>query len=375
MQVLASLASDEAKINFITEQQGPVEIIRIMKSHAGNPEVVRRGLMVLAKLVCDEKTAQRCAKQGAIETTIDAMNAYVSDNKMFVEALRTLANLSILADNAHLIASNAVTATLAGIERNADDQIFMWAAAAFITNLTIFETASRLLVEDGVIENFIGRVRDNLEYPGLLAKLIRAMANALLTAGEDAKLAVRKVKGLQTVREVLGMYPHNHELVKACETFIKKMTESARPRHQVATADIRSLREQIPPSFRNLMEAGFIARKFCRSARPRKRHIRIGNEFESLHWTDPTGRKPGHACPIQAIREVRAGTCTAELKRKSRLWRAAVPERSLAVFAEDNRRKPFQLCLECRSADEQKLWVEMIELLMKLHEPMGFSTA
>jgi len=53
----------------------------------------------------------------------------------------------------------------------------------------------------------------------------------------------------------------------------------------------------------------------------------------SLAIQDPTGKKAPHAVPIQAIKEVRPGACTHQLKRKMFNHKQAVPERSLAVFA------------------------------------------
>eukprot|EP00479_Gromia_sphaerica_P007063 TRINITY_DN2220_c0_g1_i1.p1 TRINITY_DN2220_c0_g1~~TRINITY_DN2220_c0_g1_i1.p1 ORF type:complete len:75 (-),score=15.96 TRINITY_DN2220_c0_g1_i1:62-286(-) len=70
--------------------------------------------------------------------------------------------------------------------------------------------------------------------------------------------------------------------------------------------------------------------------------------------------------------EVRPGACTHQLKRTMFNHKQAVPERSFAIMFVDQFKKLQSLNLEAKTVAEADGWIEMIEVLMKLHEPFGF---
>lgn len=65
-----------------------------------------------------------------------------------------------------------------------------------------------------------------MEYPGLVAKMIRILANMVFSE-EKAKKAVKDVNGEEVVKNAMAKHAQHTQLVKAGEQLLKKMNEVA----------------------------------------------------------------------------------------------------------------------------------------------------
>ncbi|MES1907844.1 MAG: hypothetical protein MHM6MM_000882 [Cercozoa sp. M6MM] len=370
LKLIGALANNEQNVERILAAKGPKAVVKTMRAQSEAP-LLKLALNVLSRLAISNESSAAVARQGAIKAAIDAMAAYPSDMKLQIDAIRVLMNLSLMEDNAKVIAGNATVHVIKLMNDNVNDQVILQVAAGFLGNLAVFGEASEVMVSHGVCGVVLKAAKANLDFPNLLTKLIRMLSNMLMTTEGSAKQALIEKKGIKTVRGVQSLHPNNVALKKACETFIKKMTEIDKPKQQKQTV-ILSIRDQVPNVMRNMILSGSIMRKFCKSSAPRKRQIRISDDFEALLWEDPKNKKPPHSMPIQAITDVKVGASTMQLKRKMLGHKSAVPERSFAVYAVDSRKQPFTLNLEAKSVVEMERWVEALRLLMQLHAPSGF---
>merc|ERR1740123_2642269 len=93
-------------------------------------------------------------------------------------------------------------------------------------------------------------------------------------------------------------------------------------------------------------------RKYCSSAKPRKRLVSMSDDLEHMILTDPNGKKAPKQLYVRHITELRTGACTYTLRRSGLGWKKAKKELSFAIFTRDGSGKTNDVNLEVGSGLE-----------------------
>jgi len=158
------------------------------------------------------------------------------------------------------------------------------------------------------------------------------------------------------------MYPNHQDIKKCAGAFLKAMKMKSKTLASNPNKT-KSLQEKLDIAIVRLLTAGTIMKKFCESAKPRKRRIRATDDLELLLFEDPSGQKAPKQMNVHAIKEIRSGPCTFTLKRSGMSWKAAATDRCFAIFSVDPNGKEFSVDLEAKSVEEFLKWVEALEQL------------
>lgn len=156
----------------------------------------------------------------------------------------------------------------------------------------------------------------------------------------------------------------NHAVKKVCKAFLQRLEDAS-----AIDAQLSSIRDRLPKAMLNMVLAGALFRKMCRSAAPRTRLVTVSADCQYLVWEDPKRNGSPKTMALCNLSEVRPGACTFELKRKPLGSRQAAPECSLALF--DRHKPDWTLSLEAETPEICRRWVSALELLQQLNDARG----
>merc|ERR1712115_118680 len=91
-----------------------------------------------------------------------------------------------------------------------------------------------------------------------------------------------------------------------------------------------------------------MVKKYCSSAKPRKRILKLTENLEHMLLIDSNAKKAPKQLYVRHILELRTGACTFTLRRSGLGWKKAKPERCFAIFMRDGSGKTYDLNLECK---------------------------
>lgn len=265
--------------------------------------------------------------------------------------------------NAQLIARNASVPILRGMEVMAKNSIFVNVASTLIGNLAVYPSASRYIVKRGGCAVIIECMKTNYQSRALLPKLVRCCANLVLTDSKSYD-TFNTLNAADLVQQLLQMYPNLKALQKSGVAFVKAMKLRSHKLTQ-ASAKSKTLTDRLDPATVRFLTSGVVMRKFCESAKPRKRIIKLTDDLEYLLMVDPAGKKAPKQLPIRSIVEIRTGCCTFILKRKGIGWKSAKPDRAFALFAKDAQGKNRTLDLETKTVKDFIRWTQALEQVRK----------
>merc|ERR1712083_1237665 len=130
-----------------------------------------------------------------------------------------------------------------------------------------------------------------------------------------------------------------------------------------------ALRDKVDIKYVKFLTAGSLMRKYCSSAKPRKRLVSMSDDLEHMILTDPNGKKAPKQLYVRYITELRTGACTFTLRRSGLGWKAAKPEKCFALFTMDPSGKTNDLNLECKTVQIYEKWTAaLLELIQFAHE-------
>lgn len=86
-------------------------------------------------------------------------------------------------------------------------------AMSFLGNLAIFGGATNQLLDNNVVPVVAKAIETQMEYPGLVAKMIRILAN-MVYSEEKAKKAVKDVNGEEIVKVAMMKHAAHTQLQK-----------------------------------------------------------------------------------------------------------------------------------------------------------------
>eukprot|EP00455_Lapot_gusevi_P038125 TRINITY_DN4272_c0_g1_i12.p1 TRINITY_DN4272_c0_g1~~TRINITY_DN4272_c0_g1_i12.p1 ORF type:complete len:607 (-),score=227.76 TRINITY_DN4272_c0_g1_i12:104-1924(-) len=369
LKVLAAMAgSDEANARLLVQAQASKKVLTTLQAHKNNTELLKQSLVCLSKLSVTNETAWECAQQGAIDVVIQIAEEYQDDDKILGNAITVLSNLSVVEENAHTIAQRSGRLLIHSLRTFITNQVFLRTLSSCFGALAIFTASARVLLDLELVPAVVEAIRANMEYPALLVKFIRTLSN-LCMADHSALTVVEAAQGPEVTRSLIRYHPHNVQLIKGCEVLQKKLQELEvwRNMPQDQGTNKIGIKNDVPIVVRNMLVAGTLFKKHCSNAAPRKRHVKITDDFEALIWEDPSKKKEPQRTPLSWIREVVPGACTPQLQRKVFGHKQAVPECSFAIFFKNADEKPLNL--EAQSAEQAAKWISAVELLIRLNDP------
>ena len=365
LQLVKMLCISSDVSTSLTEQGATEHVVTVIGDNMKNETIVRKACEALCKLIVTETAA--IIVSGQSPNIVDTLVMVAKEGKnhkngpLMVDIMKVFQNMCIVEANAQAIARHGAVPILKGIEIQMENQVFLNVATTLIGNLGVYPTASRHLVKRGACPVLIECLKKNIYYRGIAAKIVRCVANFILT---DAK-AHEQLEELQTeslVNQALQQHPNHNELKKAAIAFQKAMKMKSKKMVQKGAPTL-SLKDKIDTPIVRMLHAGTIMRKFCKSAKPRKRKVYMSDDLQFLIFEDPTGKKSSKQMQTKTITDVRRGACTYNLKRGGMGWKPALEDRCFAIFSIDPNQNEFTVDLEAKSPGEFDRWTKAIDMV------------
>merc|ERR1712113_1237109 len=120
---------------------------------------------------------------------------------------------------------------------------------------------------------------------------------------------------------------------------------------QQNNTESKALKDKVDVKYIKYLTSGVMMKKYCSSAKPRKRIVKLTNDLEYILLIDPNNKKAPKQLYIRHITELRTGACTFTLRRSGLGYKKAKDERCFAIFTQDQYGKLNDLNLECKTEE------------------------
>eukprot|EP01006_Ploeotia_vitrea_P032779 TRINITY_DN64962_c0_g1_i1.p1 TRINITY_DN64962_c0_g1~~TRINITY_DN64962_c0_g1_i1.p1 ORF type:complete len:2046 (-),score=1282.45 TRINITY_DN64962_c0_g1_i1:42-6179(-) len=363
--LLTVLSSNEVNAREVVREGAPQALVLLLRSHHSNRDLCRHILVCLSKLSTSKDHAAHLAAQGAIGAVTEAMLDRVHDEKFLIDVIRVMVNLSIAERNAVAIAETSLDPLIECIQVHYTSQPFLRMYFSLLGNLSIWTTASSILMDRDVVPVILDAIRASAQYPNVLVKMIKVLTNFTLV-GETARRVLINDGALAEVQQVLLANRNHIQLTKAAEFFVQKLTGLTKKNSMLSMPkDLQSYVEmQVPEHMRNLLTSGGTFTLHRLRQKQVKVLVKVSLNFESIVYRGIDKGSRQFIFPVKFIREVRAGACSQALRqgygmlgRKDR----SDPEASFAIG--DQRDNSWALSLESNTPKEAADWVASLQLL------------
>jgi len=234
-------------------------------------------------------------------------------------------------------------------------------------NLAVYSSASKHIVKRGGCPVTIECIKYNVKHQGVLGKLLRCISNIVLTESKAYEMYAR-LKSVELVNQIMTMYPNHKQVQKSARSFLKAMKLKSHKLQQDGT-ESKALKDKVDIKYIKFLTSGCMMRKYCSSAKPRKRVVKLTDNLEHIVLSDPNGKKAPKQIYVRHITELRTGACTFTLRRSGLGWKKAKEERCFAIFTMDASGKANDLNLECKTVEIYEKWTAALQQLIQFaHE-------
>merc|ERR1712232_202505 len=134
---------------------------------------------------------------------------------------------------------------------------------------------------------------------------------------------------------------------------------------QQNNTESKALKGKVAIKYVKFLTSGVVMKKYCSSAKPRKRVVKLTDNLEHMILTDPNGKKAPKQLYVRHITELRTGACTFTLRRSGLGWKKAKNERCFAIFTMDQSGKTNDLNLECKTVEIFEKWTSGLQELIQ----------
>eukprot|EP01083_Nonionella_stella_P115236 341428_1 len=347
-------------------RDGASEIItRIVKENQRKQYVIRLCSQALCKCIMTLEASEIAGNQSVVTTLCDIAkegnNCY--NAALMIDVMKVFQNMCQIETNAQKIARHSSVPILRGMEHLKTNAIFMNVSATLLGNLAIYSSASKHIVKRGGCAVCIECIKFNVKHQGVLAKLLRCISNLVLTETKSYEIFI-KLQCLQIIEQINAMYPNHKQIKKSSEAFLKAMKLKSHKLHQDNTGT-KALKDKVDIKYIKFLTSGVVMKKYCSSAKPRKRIIKLTDDLEYIVLMDPNGKKAPKKLYVRNITELRTGACTFTLRRSGFGFKKANNERSFALFSQDQTGKMNDLNLECKTVEIYEKWVHALNQIIE----------
>ena len=236
-------------------------------------------------------------------------------------------------------------------------------SATLMGNLAVYSSASKHIVKRNGCAVIIECIKHNVKHHGVLAKLLRCLSSLVLTDSK-AFVSFSELDAEDIVSKIKEMCPSHRQIQKSANSFLKAMKLKSHKLQQQKSQS-KSLKDKVDIKYVKFLTSGTMMRKYCSSAKPRKRLISLSDDLEHMILTDPNGKKAPKQLYVRYITELRTGACTFTLRRSGLGWKAAKDEKCFALFTMDPSGKTNDLNLECKTVESFNKWTEGLKQVIQ----------
>ena len=344
-------------------------IQKIIKNSIKKHHIIRFGCQALCKIISNEESSKIASTQNVVDSlcTVAKDEHNFANAPLMIDIMKVFQNMCQIEMNSQSIARYASVPILRGMETMKENSIFMNVSSTLIGNLAVYSSASKHIVKRGGCAVCIECIKYNMEHQGVLSKLVRCIANLILTETKAYDKFI-ELEAIQIIQNIQNRYPHNKQIEKSSKAFIRCMKMKS-VKINAEIKESKALKDKVDIKYIKYLTSGVMMKKFCSSAKPRKRIVRLTENLEYIVLKDPTGKKAPKSYWIRNIDEIRTGACTFTLRRTGLGWKKAKPERCFALFTKDLSGNAKTLDLECKTIEEYQKWTIALDQVIKLaHE-------
>jgi len=350
-------------------------ITRILRDNLKmDAKYIRLCSQALCKCIANTECAEIAASHGVHDALCDVAkegnNCY--NAPLMIDIMKVFQNMSTIEQNAQRIARYASVPILRGMESMKDHRDLMNVSAVCVGNLAVYESASKHIVKRGGCAVLAHCINSNLGHQAVLSKLLRCIANLVLTEAKSYDLFVELEMG-EMITKVQSMYPNHPQIQKNAESFLRSMEMRSKKIVQAPKAMMSAtLKDKMNIKYVKFLISGAMMKKYSNSAKPKKRIVKLTQDLEYIILQDPSGKKPSRQINVRQITEMRTGACTAALTKGGLGWKRAKNERCFAIFTKDGSGKINDINLECKTVEMYLKWSAALqELINCVHDTTG----
>ena len=149
-----------------------------------------------------------------------------------------------------------------GMGKFAQNMVFLKNSAILLATLAMHPSGARLILGRGAIPAILKCLATYPDSPGLVVKLVHTLLNIITVENASASVLLANRAG-KLVRTIQKRHVANHSVKKVCTSFLLRLQES-----QSVEEQLSSIRDRLDKPVLNMVLAGSLFRKMCRSAPP-----------------------------------------------------------------------------------------------------------
>ena len=363
---LIKILTINADVSTQFTRDGAAEIItRILNENNRKPETIRLCSQALCKCIQTAEASEIAGTQGVVDALCEIAKegGNFANAPLMIDIMKVFQNMCQIEINAQGIARYAAIPILRGMETLKTNAIFMNVSATLVGNLAVYGSASKHLVKRGGPAVCMLCIKNNVNHQGVLFKLLRCISNLVLTEQKSYEKFV-ELEAIEIVKQIKQMYPNHKQINKCSDAFIRAMKLKSHKLQQDGT-ESKALKDKVDVKYIKYLRSGVMMKKYCSSAKPRKRLIKLTDNLEHILLIDPNGKKAPKQLYVRHITELRTGACTFTLRRSGLGWKKAKDERCFAIFTQDGSGHTNDLNLECKTVEIYEKWTNALQQLIQ----------
>jgi hypothetical protein len=326
-------------------------------------------MLALVNLSATAEGRQSFSNVGGVQSIL-TMAQDNMDKKAFVEeVVLTLTRLCGDDDLSSAIAEQGMHTIMSVIDRYNADPEFLTVAFRLLGHLAFVETNLTIIVQHDGIQKVIQAIAKHPDCQRLMVRSIQTIDNIAMVSKENTQIVIDS-GGKDLINAIMETYRGDEEIQRYGDSALRSMTaleslsKTAKAFGSKAKAKVIAapeVKEDPLEKHRHLLSAGQVVKVWTKGT-PKPAHLLLSQDFRSIVWQDPAGRKKLGALDLGTVVSITKGPSDGH-KKKAFSRKTAEPECCFSIRGERTK-----LDLETSVKPEASQWVTALETLVQVYK-------